>query len=152
MKIKFRTWDKEIKKFQSVNVWKFSGYKSTTEQGRREIILDPSIHMNEGADRFIINVFTGLVDKNGKEIYEGDILKCPWGFKPEHFSCGFVVFQNGSFKLAKREEKDKFLKQYGYYNCYGFNDTPTRVDLWSEAEIVGNIHENPELLKLIKNE
>ena len=33
-----------------------------------------------------------------------------------------------------------------FWDCYGFNDTPTRSDFLDRAEIVGNIFENPELL------
>ena len=63
-----------------------------------------------------VGQYTGLTDKNGKKIFEGDILKSAWGYK------GAVDFED--ILYAKGE-------------CL-FNE---------ECEIIGNIHDNPELLK-----
>lgn len=65
--------------------------------------------------------FTGLLDKNGKEIYEGDLTSC-LGNKPKE-----VIFHKGCF-CHKVGEKD--------YHIFGEKD-------W---EIIGNIYENPELI------
>jgi uncharacterized phage protein (TIGR01671 family) len=73
----------------------------------------------------VLMQFTGLKDKKGKEIYEGDILKCdikPYG----HEFLGRIVFMNGGFCI------DGGIP----ININGFG-----------IEIVGNIYENPELLK-----
>jgi uncharacterized phage protein (TIGR01671 family) len=93
----------------------------------------------------ILNQYTGLEDKNGKEIYEGDILGCPWNFNTEYFSYGEVVFWKGSFHLSKGDESE--YPEYCPHDLYGFNDTPTRREFWENATIIGNIHENPDLLK-----
>lgn len=68
--------------------------------------------------------FTGLKDKNGKEIYEGDLLKRP----------GFLSI----FEVKWQEESAAFLRQ-------SMNWIYQSID--SGLEIIGNIHENPELLK-----
>ncbi|MBB5148201.1 YopX family protein [Ureibacillus thermosphaericus] len=69
--------------------------------------------------------FTGLKDKNGKEIYEGDIVSY-FGLKYE------VLFKNGAFGWMEDGE------------FYSFSEmTPSVFD---EFEVIGNVYENPELL------
>ena len=65
--------------------------------------------------------YTGLKDKNGKEIYEGDIWETPHGNK------GIVIFRNGAFD---------------------FTDITGQIPTVSyEYEVIGNIYENPERLE-----
>ena len=74
---------------------------------------------------------TGLKDKNKKEIYEGDIVKANLRFFDIVDQKCRVIFHNGSFGL-----------QYGYSLDY-FKPLAT----WDDIEVIGNIYENPELLK-----
>lgn len=88
-------------------------------------------HKGEWADYIVgdeitIEQFTGLKDKNGKEIYEGDILKYE---------------ETGSFGVMTWLEK---TAQFGFSNgwanpVYGYTNV-------NEAVIIGNIFENPELI------
>ena len=73
--------------------------------------------------------FTGLRDKNGKEIYEGDILRRP-GYA-EGLSDYIVGFDKGHFTLQHTKTA------YNQLGIWNIADT---------TEVVGNIHENPELL------
>lgn len=77
-----------------------------------------SVHM---VDPATVGQYTGLKDKNGKEIYEGDIVH--WN---EYV--GKVIFKNGLFAR-------KFK-----------NVSAPLVSLLLVTEVIGNIHDNPELL------
>ena len=81
--------------------------------------------------------FTGLYDKNGKEIYEGDVLKAiaPRGFIFRVFGVagGFVInaFQD-EITMLRFAEPIANMQTAGY--------------IQEHCEVIGNIHENPELL------
>lgn len=81
-----------------------------------------------------VSQFTGLTDRNGKEIYEGDILV--YGGQHKHV----VEFKHGMFGYTLM---DGWFLGYGSNPNFTFNP----LDKSKEHEVIGNIHDNPELLK-----
>lgn len=79
--------------------------------------------------------YTGLRDKNGKLIYDGDITT--------------TTLSDGSkFKHIIRWYDGKFIADYGWYYHKEFEDYCSISQEWiGKKEIIGNIHENPELLE-----
>jgi len=80
-----------------------------------------------GSERYSLLQFTGLKDKNGKEIYEGDIINQDhkYGWKNHVME---LMFSTAS--------DDMGLDMYGY------------PDVDNDCEVIGNIYENPELLEV----
>ena len=93
--------------------------------------------------------YTGLKDKDGKEIYEGDILKTLRGF------IGQVVFGRAEeecrHKVFGRMVIDCYTT-YGWIFVRGDGYRCAIDDELLEGEIIGNIHDNPELMKGGSNE
>lgn len=83
-----------------------------------------------------VGQFTGLLDSNGQEIYEGDILDVDGDFLAE------VVYCNGSFELYTKKETLGTLSDIAYeYTCSIFDGVEKTFS------VVGNIHDNPGLLE-----
>lgn len=96
-------------------------------------------------DGLLVMQFTGLIDKLGKEIYDSDILRL------KYLDQAFAMEEGlGSHQLAivywSEEMGGWWLK---YDNWIGDTLMSCKDDCY-EAEIVGNIHENPELLEGVK--
>ena len=80
-----------------------------------------------------IGQYTGLTDKNGKKIFEGDILQFDYiGKNLGVNGIAFVSFQNGKFGV-----------EWGYHKEFVCLDGFANTTL----EVIGNIHDNPELLE-----
>ena len=123
--IKFRAWDKETKAYVGDTQLGFSLY---------EIALSPFEHVDK-IKEIEFEQYTGFTDKNGKEIYEGDIL-------------------GGIFEGCYIGWCD-ITKSFELFNCYEHYCMACDGDiLWCELsdsdidlEVIGNVHENPELLE-----
>lgn len=135
--IKFRVWDKVNKKFivPAGLVISPDGSVSNVRYGEGFISELPYLT----SDEFIIEQFTGLKDRNGKEIYEGDILGGvevkPFKKPPKGLRC--IVQWKEATPFPSFELKDN--KKDGEYLLAKFN-----TGHW---EIIGNIHENSDMLK-----
>lgn len=123
--IKFRAWDIYGKRFR--NAMDFVVVPDTG--------LPHWIHDNEYlqgvADQLILNQFTGLLDKTGKEVYEGDIIRFT-----QH------LFNVSSNKWPKKTKVVKWLDWEGKWNLRETNAGE------SNFEVIGNIYETPNLILL----
>jgi len=131
--IKFRAWDKEDKKMYEV----YHLCPQNIESGGIRLFKS-KMHCDENLWQSLGSVelmqFTGLTDKNGKEIYEGDILETGNGLK-------FPVEWNIAWGCWMMAGLEPFITQCN--NVY-FDETKF-------GEVIGNIYENPELINNKEN-
>lgn len=119
--IKFRGWDRQNKKLLVPMTW--------SEHLLFDLEMDVwDVRSNYTSgplpkDRYVLQQYTGIRDKNGKEIYERDRVKTPAGI-------GIVEYIEGCWYI-----------QWDAEGMTTLHDTP--LDM---REVIGNIYENPELL------
>lgn len=122
---------------------------------------------NEGYGIYVasstVSQYTGLIDKNGKKIFEWDIVKL------FDIAVGEIVFECGAFGVGCRKQIDYDYLASEIAPITGCNNTPffccndNFVSLWelywnyneesaeiSVIEVIGNIYDNPELLEVSK--
>lgn len=131
---KFRVWHKENEEYMN-------GYDVLLKYDGSVIsrytlaVFDTDMPVN-----VIIEQYTGLKDKNGKEIYEGDVV--------EQFVCGVKNFKGKKcgrrtvWQVRWNEEECCFELHYLSGSLFG----DSMMALGEEYEVIGNIHENFELL------
>jgi len=126
--IKFRAWLKEDKKMENVKTMDFTD--KTIRCLKKNEFINAYLLRRVSFDDVELLQYTGLKDKNGKEIYEGDILF----FRDENMKY-VVVWQDAAF-IIKSIEIRKYSEK-----MYWIDD----VEIC--CEIVGNIYENKNLLE-----
>mgnify|MGYP001599044543 CR=1 FL=1 len=100
----------------------FIGIAKTITEIRKDVFV-PSVIWYE-VEPENVGQFTGILDKNKKEIYEGDIVKHRNGISK-------IIFNHLSFTIHNEQEFETYLHEW-----------------WTgDLEVIGNIYENPELIK-----
>ena len=120
---KFRAWFKQGSKM--VNV-------ATIDFLEKEVKSHANVM--HSFDEFELMQSTVLIDKNGEEIFEGDIVRFSIadGFEFVVDEIGLVAYQSGAFRVLNGLDE------------YLINDNEYLIDDIDEIEVIGNIYENPE--------
>jgi uncharacterized phage protein (TIGR01671 family) len=94
-------------------------------------------------DPYTVGQYTGMMDKNGKRIFEGDIVESVFSLKPY-----LVCFGKYTYTDEYGEEEGAA----GWYNEEegGYKTAMACTDVW--AIVIGNIYDNPELMEEKNNE
>ena len=122
--IKFRAWDKEEKTMIYPDV------KTNDETAKYTL----NAWCDSESDATVLMQFTGLTDKNGNEIYEDDIVNLILNCKIIHTEK--IVFSDGAFCI------ENFYDGIFYVPFHYYIEDEKKY----EFEVIGNIHDNPELL------
>lgn len=121
--IKFRAWGKKERLYLPIlEINAFNWYVRTYDN-------------KYPAQEIELEQFTGLYDNNGNEIYEGDIVKIVGLFGFEF--TGQVVYDRFCFNLKK-------------FCCSGFDYPNLAFSEQHDWQVIGNIHENPEMMEKIR--
>jgi uncharacterized phage protein (TIGR01671 family) len=106
-------------------------------------IFDGTVYLH--VDPATVGQFTGLCDKNGKKIFEGDIVKTHYANAVKSDFIETVVFHNGRFCAnSKISETGKWWTSL----ADGVPHVSFDKSVYMEScKVIGNIHDNPELLK-----
>jgi|LakMenEpi03Aug12_release.lakeMendotaPanAssembly.Ray.scaffolds.fasta_scaffold602024_3 uncharacterized phage protein (TIGR01671 family) len=118
--LKFRVWNKEEKSFDKVN------------NGVVKLNSDYTISLSSSCKRYIVQQFTGLIDKNGKEIYEGDLVNFSVNNTHEHGDLDIIEYKNMDVHYS------------GEFCGFMFGEegfTPLDRIIMTSLEVVGNIFE-----------
>ena len=124
--IKFRAWNGVLHEYRTIDMNSGKqnlgmGFESAEGIGSNTTTIYHSF-----GD--VVEQYTGLKDTKGKDIYEGDIVRCEHDYQGTDYT-GKVMFFNGGFCVWT-----------GGFRNYVWDDMI--------PEIIGNIHENPELLEV----
>lgn len=124
-----------------------NGYECCECDGYENHLLDVAGRGDYPIDPKTVGQYTGLTDKNEKKIFEGDIVKVNTGSNDngygevEYRQCGCEFAING---FLDRPYRDQYHQRTKGEFC-------RKLQKWLVTEIIGNIHDNPELMETMRN-
>lgn len=133
---KYRAFNKKTKKMYGVD-----GFKAIERKIYRHSLADDEFRsgrletfhfVEDNLDDYILMQSTGLKDKNGVEVFDGDIVKLQYTIASDFELFEVRQFRGGMWRIDNRRRGS---------------------DLWlrnEDCEVIGNIHENPELLESVE--
>ena len=123
-------------------IWLFGDLRQWSKT--RKGICDYALKNTSEVDPKTVGQFTGLTDKNGKKIFEGDV------FHLDDEIIAVVIFKDGCFRLEEYGLCGAWTES-GFDECGGgwgvIECDPIDWYTIRDMEIIGNIHDNPELLE-----
>ena len=142
--IKFRAWDLKKQDWYKPIYEAYNGKLHDISITLVGVVMERTLEFSASmlnSDNYILCQFTGLTDKNGVEIYEGDVVKSIFQYKNEEPKEILAVVKydelNPCFVLEYKYQGNGFLThEYDFIQC-GLR----------KNEVIGNIYQNPELLK-----
>lgn len=105
----------------------------------KQICNHTQLEHAHGVNPETVGQYTGLVDKNGKRIFEGDIVRTLAPCSLDKYIKGVIMF--GEYSTSHQSSNN------GYYVNWSLNKNLAMYCKINDIEIIGNIHDNPELLK-----
>lgn len=131
--LKFRAWDKITNRYYVVSTLEYADNGELCEVWLADIMVIETNDACRNPKDVILEQYTGLKDKNGKEIYEGDIIQEEIDFNSK--------MTDGVFTYVVEWDNDTL--------SYGLRGSGNSIhdELWevnASVEIVGNIHENQD--------
>lgn len=128
-KIKFRVWSKDDNKLWYCDYLQFGigGIRFHDLENDRQVVVE----LTDGS--YELEQFSGILDSKKNEIYEGDIVSID--FDTDEVEKSEVKFSSGGF-IVEADFGDYDLTTIGW-----------AIEMAEEIKVIGNIHQNPELLK-----
>ena len=80
-----------------------------------------------------VGQYTGLQDKNGSKIFDGDVVECTSTWDKANM---VVIFEDGEYRLVLCDKYKNYTSGRGYYSIGCF-----------DKKVIGNIHDNPEVME-----